>query len=106
MKAIYPFILGGAMLMSMASCDKELDQRPIDTIEETRAYQTVDDLQKGLLSVYSIYGSGKFNGIYIASILADEVKISNENRGQGQFTYKWQYTAGGGEHNADYATFY
>src|SRR5678816_4496803 len=44
--------------------------------------------------------------IYIASILSDETKISDENRGQGQFSFKFQYSSSGGEHNADFAQYY
>lgn len=79
---------------------------PTDQIIEETAFLSVADLQKGLFGVYSSFGAGLSNGIYIGSILADEVKLSNENRGQGQFSFKWQYTSGPGEHNADYATFY
>ena len=79
---------------------------PTDQIIEETAFLSVADLQKGLFGVYSSFGAGLSNGIYIGSILADEVKLSNENRGQGQFSFKWQYTAGPGEHNSDYATFY
>lgn len=90
----------------MLSCKEDLEIRPTDQIIEETAFLSVADLQRGLFGVYSSFGAGASNGIYIAAILADETKISNENRGQGQFSFKWQYSAGPGEHNADYATFY
>ena len=106
MKLLNKLIFGSVLLMILFSCKKELEIRPSDSIDDVKAFQSVADLEKGLFGVYSSYGGGLFNGIYIGSILADEVKISNENRGQGQFTFKWQFTAGGGEHNGDYTTFY
>src|SRR5262249_45196334 len=81
-----------------------LDLLPTDLIDASKAYQNVSDLQKGLYAVYAQNTDG--NRIYIASILADETKISNENRGQGQFTFKWQYSAADGEQNAAFAQYY
>jgi hypothetical protein len=106
MKLINKIIFGSFLLSIVFSCKKQLELRPIDSIDDTKAFQSVADLEKGMFGVYSSYGAGVYNGYYIGSILADEAKISNENRGQGQFSFKWQYTAGTGEHNNDYATFY
>jgi hypothetical protein len=105
-KLFKALLVSTILIVGIVSCKKELDLMPTDQIIGETAFKSVDDLQKGLFSVYSSFGAGLSNGIYIGSILADEVKLSNENRGQGQFSFKWQYTGGGGEHNADYATFY
>jgi hypothetical protein len=106
MKHISKLVLASTLVLSFTACKKQLDLRPTDTIDDTKAFQTVGDLEKGAIGAYSAYGGGQSNGIYIASILADEAKISSENRGQGQFSFKWQYTASGSEHNADFANFY
>ncbi len=92
------------LLVAGVSCKKQMDIPPTDFIDETKAFTSVDDLQKGLLGVYGANSSE--NKVYIASLLSDELKISNENRGQGQFTFKWQYTAGEDEHNAAYGQYY
>lgn len=96
--------------VALGSCNKKLDLLPTDAIDVTKAFTSVDDLEKGLLGVYSANRSAdavNYNGkIYIGSILADEAKISDENRGQGQFTFKWQYSSVEGEHNADFARYY
>lgn len=94
------------MVCGAASCKKQIDLRPTDTIDDTKAFQTVADLEKGLIGVYSSFGGAQFNGVYFTSLIADESKLSNENRGQGQFTFKWQYASGIAEHNADYQTYY
>jgi starch-binding outer membrane protein, SusD/RagB family len=102
MKKIFlPFILGALVF---SACNKKLDLSPTDDIDVTKAFTTVDDLEKGLMGVYS--ANDLSTKIYIGSILSDETKISSENRGQGQFTFKWQYSASGGEHNSDYAQYY
>lgn len=99
-------LLSSVAAIGFTSCKKELDLRPTDTIDETKAYRTVGDLERGAIGAYSAYGVGQSNKHYIGSILADEAKISFENRGQGQFSFKWQYTASEGEHNSDYFNYY
>jgi hypothetical protein len=96
------------LLLSAAwfsSCKKQLALLPSDSIPPEKALSTVADLQKGLFGVYAA-NVGSSNKVYIGSILADETKLSNSNRGQGQFTFKWQYTSTEAEHNADFATYY
>jgi starch-binding outer membrane protein, SusD/RagB family len=93
-----------SLAICFSSCKKQLDIKPTDQIEETKAFSTIEDLQKGLLGAYGT--NSTVNRIYIGSILADEAKISNENRGQGQFTFKWQYSSAEAEQNSDYALYY
>lgn len=108
MKKIFIPIIAFAVVVS--SCKKNLELLPTDSIDISKAYTSVDDIEKGLMGVYAannLANSANPDGkIYIASILADEAKISNENRGQGQFTFKWQYSSVEGEHNADFARYY
>jgi hypothetical protein len=82
------FFIGGLALV-LGSCNKDLDVHPTDAIDASTAYLTVKDMTDGLFSVYA--GNSNSTRIYNASILADEVKLSDENRGQGQFQFKWQY---------------
>lgn len=90
--------------VGLSSCKKQLDLLPTDSIDISKAYTSVSDLEQGLMGVYS--ANSYTNKIYIGSILSDETKISNENRGQGQFTFKWQYSSGEGEHNGDFGQYY
>lgn len=90
--------------IALSSCNKKLDLTPTDTIDVTKAFTSVADLEKGLLGVYS--ANNPTNKIYIASILSDETKISSENRGQGQFAFKFQYSSSEGEQNSDFAQYY
>ena len=101
-KICIPIIL--LVYLAVSSCNKKLDLSPTDSIDVTKAFTSVSDLEKGLLGVYS--ANDQTNKIYIASLLSDETKISDENRGQGQFTFKFQYSSAIGEHNADFAQYY
>lgn len=102
MKRIFIALVG--FTVALTSCKKELDLKPTDNIDVSKAFTSVTDLEKGLLGAYS--ANNYTNKIYIGSILADETKLSNENRGQGQFAFKWQYSSSEGEHNSDYAQYY
>jgi hypothetical protein len=87
-KIVYIGLL--ALTGALGSCKKQLDLLPSDSIPPASAFQNVVDLQKGLFAVYAANNPG--NKIYIGSLLADEVKLSNSNRGQGQLGFKWKYT--------------
>ncbi len=87
------------MLVALNSCEKDLDILPTDTINEENAFLNVVDLEQGLYGVYgSIPGD---NDMYVNALVSDEVKLSNENRGQGQFEFKWQYVAADGGSASD-----
>src|SRR5437764_15348352 len=87
MKKLSIFICSALVL---ASCKKTIDEiRPTDVFQEENAFQTVADLDKGAIGAYAAV-SGE-NIIYVAAIMSDEVRISSENRGQGQFLHKWTH---------------
>src|SRR5690606_41617988 len=76
------------------SCKKTVDLKPTDLIIEDVVFQSVTDLEAGLYGAYASWGGD--NNMYMSALLSDEVKISNENRGQGQFDFKWEYIPSGG----------
>ncbi|MEP7144754.1 MAG: RagB/SusD family nutrient uptake outer membrane protein [Ferruginibacter sp.] len=104
MKILKLSMVIGFLLIISSSCKKELELRPTDAIDITKAFTSVNDVEQGLLGVYS--SNDQTNKIYIASILADETKISNENRGQGQFEFKWQFSSGPSAVNVSYRQYY
>jgi hypothetical protein len=107
MKNIMKKIIGAlfiAGVLAQTGCKKQLDLLPSDSIDITKAFLNVNDVEQGLLGVYS--SNSQTNKIYIASILADEAKISNENRGQGQFEFKWEYSSGTGGVTAAYRQYF
>lgn len=80
-------------VISVFSCKKQLDLKPIDTFDESKAYLTVDDLQRGLNTAY-----GRFNPdgkIILNSTISDEVRFGPDNAGQFQFEYRLQYNSDG-----------
>ena len=87
----FHLILIAGLACLFSGCKKDLDLRPTDTVDPSKAYTNVKDITAGLYSVYA--GNSNANRIYLGTILADEAKLSDENRGQGQFQFKWQYTA-------------
>jgi len=98
-------LLAASLLFGMQACNKSVDLFPTDNINEANVFQTVADLEQGL---YAAYGSlpGE-NDMYVNAIVADETKISNENRGQGQFEFKWQYVpAQGGSTTSAWVSYY
>lgn len=116
MNKILSLVIVSAALF-FTSCKKQLDLFPSDSIDATKAFLNVSDLDQGVLGVYTMNNTqvdiingndniAPLNKIYIGSILADETKLSDENRGQGQFTFKYQFSATESEHNADYRTYY
>ncbi|HMP87014.1 MAG TPA: RagB/SusD family nutrient uptake outer membrane protein [Lacibacter sp.] len=85
------FLLAGLFLVALQACKKPVDLFPTDFINEANVFQTVNDLDQALLAAYGSWPGE--NNMYFNAIVADETKISNENRGQGQFEFKWQYVA-------------
>ncbi|KAA2240730.1 RagB/SusD family nutrient uptake outer membrane protein [Chitinophaga agrisoli] len=79
-----------AVLLSLCvlSCNKQLDLQPSDTIDASKAYRTVADLNGGLLGAYAGLSD---NTIYAVSLTSDEITLPNENgTGGGVASYRWQ----------------
>ncbi|NCT73624.1 MAG: RagB/SusD family nutrient uptake outer membrane protein [Chitinophagaceae bacterium] len=90
-KNIY-FLLVASVLM-LTACKKDLALQPTDSVDETKAFETVDDLQKGLNAAYARYSRPV--SMYVSALASDEVKFGPDNGGSGQFTYRLQYGADG-----------
>src|SRR5687768_8809538 len=92
MKTIKISLFSLLLAASVVGCKKQLDIIPTNIFEESITFKSVTDLEQGVLGIYSAWGGE--NTMYNNAILSDEVKLSNENRGQGQFEFKWQYSSG------------
>ena len=85
---ITPAVLG--LSLCVASCSKQLDLKPTDSIDPTKAFQKVDDLNQGLLGAYAELSY--YSSIYYTSIVTDECMLPSENSsGSGVATHRWQY---------------
>src|SRR5215211_4057581 len=76
-----------------ASCKKDLDLFPTDTVGEEVAYNSVAALQKGLNTAYSRYGASRISTMLANSVTSDELKFGPQNGGFAQFGFRLQYTS-------------
>ncbi len=86
-----PVVVLVTILTTISSCKKQLDLAPTDSFTEALAYLSIDDLQRGLNTVYARY-SPESRGLASATI-SDELKFGPDNAGQFQFEYRFQYNA-------------
>lgn len=92
------------VLFLSTGCKKVVDLLPTDSVDETKAFLTVDDIQKGLNSAYARYS--RPSSMYVGALTSDEVKFGPENGGSGQFVYRLQYNSSTGEVTEGFFTFY
>jgi starch-binding outer membrane protein, SusD/RagB family len=91
-------LVAGILAICLASCSKQLNLLPTDSIDPSKAFQKVDDLNQGLLGAYS--GLSYRFSIYFTSLVTDECMLPSENgTGTGFATHRWQYD-GSFEHDS------
>lgn len=89
-RLIYKTLLSLAMgTVLLTGCKKDLDLTPTDSVDDSKAFLTVEDVQKGLNAVYTRYA--RWNSMYVSALASDEVKFGPDNGGSGQFTFRLQY---------------
>lgn len=95
--------LAGIILFA-SSCSKELDLKPTDSIYDENAFQSVADLNGGLLGAYVSLTTAD---IYNVSLTSDECNLPNENgTGRGVATFRWQYDGSNGQVTTGWAENY
>lgn len=94
MKLIKWISIGIFSLFISASCKKQLELSPSDSLINSSAFRTISDAQSGTNEVYSRYGTYA-NTMYQSALLSDEAKLGKDNSGQGALTYRYQYSADG-----------
>lgn len=76
------------------SCTKDIDLTPTDTIDATKAYRNLSDINLGLIGAYAILGSSDITN---TSLVSDESMLPSENiNGGGIATHRWQYDGSNG----------
>lgn len=83
------YLLLAAFILMLSACKKDLALEPTDSVDESKAFETVDDLQKGLNAAYARYSRPVT--MYVSALASDEVKFGPDNGGSGQFTYRMQF---------------
>jgi len=87
----YIFLLLPAFVVS---CDKKLDLVPTDTVESTKAFRNMADINLGIIGAYAVLGSSDITN---TSLVSDEVMLPTENiTGGGIATHRWQIDGSNG----------
>ncbi|WP_205686275.1 RagB/SusD family nutrient uptake outer membrane protein [Chitinophaga parva] len=90
LKHILYYCVGACTLGAMACSDK-LDLKPNDELDASTAYETVPDLNKGLLGAYA---GVSFSYVRNSALTSDECTLPADNTsGRNIDTYRWQLDA-------------
>lgn len=92
MKKIFLSIVVLSSVVVINGCKKQLDQQPTGTFGDANAFQSLDDIQKGVNGAYGRVGA-YLNDVYVSALVSDEGKIGLDNAGQGALTYRYQYSS-------------
>ena len=82
-------LLLATLCVLFTACSKDLALSPTDQVDDSKAFLTVEDLQKGLNAAYARYS--RWGSMYVGALASDEIKFGPDNGGSGQFTYRLQY---------------
>jgi len=92
-KYIAAFVMGALLLLP--ACDDKLDIVPTDSIDDSKAFESIEDLEKGMIGVYVYLGNEDVVGI--SDRAGDDLRLSAQNTGQGVQVHNWTYNAGTGD---------
>lgn len=92
----------GLVAALLTSCNA-LDLGPTDTIDPSKAFRNVNDLNMGLLGAYAVLD---YTLIGVNSIVADEAVMPEENTVSNSDAYRWLYTSSSGSVTSAFAEYY
>ncbi|MCO5238821.1 MAG: RagB/SusD family nutrient uptake outer membrane protein [Chitinophagaceae bacterium] len=99
-KKIYVFLsCAGFFLLS---CSK-LDMTPTDSIDPSKAFRNLDDLNMGVLGAYAPL---EYTLIEAAAIVSDEVMLPAENTVSNTASYRWLYNSSYGSVTSAWGEYY
>ncbi len=100
----FTFILSGFL----SSCQKYLDEKPIDSVPEVTVFTSMVGLQNAITGAYAGVSPAVEDEIYQTALVTDEAMLPTENNtGRGVIVYRWQYDAGtGAEASVAFRDFY
>jgi len=87
---VYTLLLG-ALILS-ASCTK-LNLQPTDIIDPSKAYRNINDINMGILGVYSLID---YTQISMNATVTDEATYPTENNVGNSDAYRWLYNPSSG----------
>lgn len=91
------------VLLLTMSCEKLEDVQPTDTIDPSRAFRNVNDLNMGLLGAYAVLD---YTLIANNATVSDEATLPTENTVSNTDAYRWLYNAGSGSVTAAWGEYY
>ncbi|HVI44610.1 MAG TPA: RagB/SusD family nutrient uptake outer membrane protein [Chitinophaga sp.] len=78
----------------ISSCSRMLDVKPVDQVDESKIFSSVQTLNKAVLGVYADWQAE--NTLRTGSVMADECSIGPKNagvNGSAQNLFRWSYAA-------------
>lgn len=91
-----------ALTSSTVACDN-LDLAPSDSIDPTKAFRNLNDLNMGLLGAYAVLD---YTLMGVNSTVADEVMLPTENTVSNTDAHRWLYNAGSGSVTSAWGEYY
>ena len=97
---IFVLLISAALVFQ--SCSK-LDTPPTDSIDPSKAFRNLDDLNMGVLGAYAPLS---YTLIETAAIVSDEVMLPTENTVSNTATHRWLYNSSYGSVTAAWNEYY
>ncbi|WP_181305803.1 RagB/SusD family nutrient uptake outer membrane protein [Rufibacter sp. XAAS-G3-1] len=91
-----------ALATSSLACDK-LDLAPSDSIDPSKAFRNINDLNMGLLGAYAVLD---YTLISSNATVSDEVMLPTENNVSNTDAHRWLYNAGSGSVTSAWGQYY
>jgi hypothetical protein len=82
-------------VLLFTACDSYLNLKPTDSIDDSKAFETIEDLELGIKGVYAMIGNEGM--ISLSSRASDDLRLSADNRGFGVQIHNWSYNSSTGE---------
>jgi hypothetical protein len=101
-KRFKTYMLVLSILAGTASCTK-LDLQPTDIIDPSKAYRNINDINMGVLGVYSLLD---YTQVSLNATVSDEATYPTENTVGNSDAYRWLYNPSSGSVTSLYDTYY
>lgn len=82
------------LVIALTSCEDATDITQQGELNEEIAFQTIEDLQSGMVAVYGAYNpdagsNGTGNALFLSAIFGDNVKSGLDSNGQGNQLFQF-----------------
>jgi len=94
MKKIIYILFASVLVFSLASCEKDLDTVPFDSVDAASGIKTPKDVENALLGAYGrLRGTNYYGGEFLAKpdILSDNLLLNQQGRQSNKTNFEWRY---------------